>query len=168
MHRNHANRADTAGARDEHPAGGGRQRVGGREGHVIGHGPDRLDLTRRTDAVGQIEHATRLATRRIDVEQDGRHFRIADGGIQLRGEARVTGQPRLGLQPHGAAHQRAVDGDDSHTGRRSGYCACRRRVAGGGTQVGKANPRAEHGQDHVKFWAMDRQRHAEEARRQMR
>ena len=116
-HRNDANRADTAGARDEHPAGGGRQRVGGREGHVVGHGPDRLDLAGCADAVSQIEHATRLATGRIDVEQDGRHRRIADGGVQLRGEARVAGQSRFGFQPHGAAHQRAVDRDDGHTER---------------------------------------------------
>ena len=132
--------------------------VGRRERHVVGHGPDRFDLA-PPDAVGQIEHATRLAPGRIDVEQDGRDPGLAERRIQLRGEAGVAGQAGFGFQPDGAAHQRAVDRDDGDRPlsrrRRAGW-----RVSPRVQRDRRGRCAAEHGQDDVEFRAMDRQRHA--------
>ena len=167
VHGDDANRADTAGARDEHAGGGGRQRIGRRERHVVGHGPDGLHLRRRADTVGQIEHAARLATRRVDVEQDRSDLGAGERGVQLRGDTGVAGETRFGLEARGSAHQRAVDRDDGNLAARRPKRAGRRRVAYGRSEVGKADARTEHGENDVEFRAMDRQRHAEQARRQM-
>ena len=161
-------RADTAGARDEHAGGGGRQRIGRRERHVVGHGPDGLHLRRHADAVSQIEHATRLATRRIDVEQDRSDLGAGERGVQLRGDTGVAGETRFGLEARGSAHQRAVDRDDGNLADRRPRRAGRRRVTHGRGEVGEADARTEHGEDDVEFRPMNRQRHAEQARSQMR
>ena len=136
VHGNDANRANTASARDEDLAGSRCQCVGRREGHVVGHGPDGLDLACCTNAVGQIEHATGLATRRIDVEQDGRNLWTGQCRIQLSGKAGIAGQAGLGFQSYGTAHQGAVNRNDCDLGCLSRRITGWRRESCGCSEIG--------------------------------
>jgi len=154
--------ADPTGAGDEDLIGCGRQGIGGGEGLIVGHRPDRLVAVRRVDAFGQFENTTGLTTGAVDIEHDTGNPGIGHRLLDLSPDRLIAGQPRCRLQRQRATHQGSVNRDHRDAVLFRRRRRLRRRPGCRTLHHRPTDTRPKRGKDRVQLGTVNQQRRVEQ------
>nr|DAU76049.1 MAG TPA: hypothetical protein [Caudoviricetes sp.] len=103
----HTNGAGAGGLRNQPACCCARNQLTGATVHVVRQRPDRLDFAGAGNNVCTVKCPCHHAARRIHIQQNTVHTRIADGLLQAGHNTVIPGHARIRLQGTGFADQRA-------------------------------------------------------------